>query len=406
MKFKCRACKNLLKKEVLDLGHQPPSNAYLRHEQLFTHEKTYPLKLYICESCWLAQLPEYAKAEDLFTNDYAYFSSTSSSWCKHAEKFVDLAKNKLSLNKQSFVVELASNDGYLLQYVKKRDIPCLGIEPTMAAAKVAKEKGIDTISKFFGSALAQEIIENSKFGLADLVVANNVVAHVPDINDFLKGIYTILKPSGTCSIEFPHILNLIKENQFDTIYHEHFSYFSLKVMRRIANEVGLFIEDVEEIPTHGGSLRVWFKKIKPLKISPIVEKILDCESKFQLDSLYCYQNFQERAFQVKLDFLSFLIQSKQKKLNIYGYGAAAKGNTLLNYLGVKNDLIKGIADKAKSKQGKFMPGSHIPIISIEELVKNKPDYIIVFPWNLISEIKAQLKGFKLITIMPKIKYWD
>ena len=319
---------------------------------------------------------------------------------------MDLAKNKLSLNKQSFVVELASNDGYLLQYVKKRDIPCLGIEPTMAAAKVAKEKGIDTISKFFGSELAQEIIENSKFGLADLVVANNVVAHVPDINDFLKGIYTILKPSGSCSIEFPHILNLIKENQFDTIYHEHFSYFSLKVMRRIASEVGLFIEDVEEIQTHGGSLRVWFKKIKPLKISPIVEKILDCESKFQLDSLFCYKNFQERAFQVKLDFLSFLIQSKQKKLNIYGYGAAAKGNTLLNYLGVKNDLIKGIADKAKSKQGKFMPGSHIPIISIEELVKNKPDYIIVFPWNLISEIKAQLKGFKLITIMPKIKYWD
>lgn len=286
MSFKCRFCNSSLTKEVIDLGSQPPSNAYLNSFNLSEKEITYPLKVFVCESCWLVQLPEHAKAEELFTPDYAYLSSTSHSWCKHAESFVDKAQKRLNLNKNSFVVELASNDGYLLNYVKERNIPCLGVEPTLAAAKIAREKGIETISDFFGSCLAKQIISSKKYsGMADLVVANNVLAHVPNINDFLKGINILLKPEGIASIEFPHLLNLIKGNQFDTIYHEHYSYFSLSVIKRIALSADLFIEDVEELSTHGGSLRVWLKKKKSKNISPQIDKILDKESRFKLEMI-------------------------------------------------------------------------------------------------------------------------
>lgn len=406
MSFKCRFCGTTLKNEVIDLGHQPPSNAYLTCEKLSEKEVTFPMKVYVCESCWLVQLPAHSKAEELFTADYAYFSSTSESWCNHAELYVNKAEKKLNLTSDSFVIELASNDGYLLQYVKAKSIPCLGIEPTMEAADESRRKGIKTISEFFGVKLAKKLLHNSSgCGQSDLIIANNVLAHVPDINDFLKGVNILLKPSGYLSVEFPHLLKLMEENQFDTIYHEHFSYLSLRVLERIANFAGLFIEDVEELSTHGGSLRVWFRKTKPKKISKQVKKVFDDEDKFQLEKLECYSNFQSKALSIKLNLLEILLKAKKNNKVIYAYGAAAKGNTLLNYLGVKNDLIKAVVDKAPSKQGKFLPGSHIPIVEIKELKENSPDFIIVFPWNLMDEISKVLKGYKLITAIPKVKFW-
>ena len=406
MSFKCRFCGTTLKNEVIDLGHQPPSNAYLKCENLSEKEVTFPMKVYVCESCWLVQLPAHSKAEELFTPDYAYFSSTSESWCNHAELYVNKAEKKLNLNSDSFVIELASNDGYLLQYVKAKSIPCLGIEPTMEAANESRKKGISTISEFFGVKLAKQLLNDSRFnGLSDLIIANNVIAHVPDINDFLKGVSLLLKPSGYFSVEFPHLLRLMQENQFDTIYHEHYSYFSLRVLERIANFAGLYIDDVEELSTHGGSLRVWFRKNKTNKITKDVTKVLDDEDKFQLENLECYSNFQSKALSIKLNLLEFLLNAKKNNQIIYAYGAAAKGNTLLNYLGVKNDLIKAVVDKAPSKQGKYLPGSHIPIVDIKELEQNSPDFVIVFPWNLISEISKVLKGHKLVTAIPNIKFW-
>ena len=407
MNFNCRFCNSPLTREVINLCNQPPSNSYLKSDDLKKSEITYPLKTYVCESCWLVQLPEHAKANQLFTDDYAYFSSTSASWCEHAEDFVVKAQSKLGLNNKSFVIELASNDGYLLQYLKKRNIPCLGIEPTLAAANQSRKKGIETISEFFGSKLAKKLIESSNYpNSADLIVANNVIAHVPDIKDFFEGISMILNKSGKLSIEFPHLLNLIKENQFDTIYHEHYSYLSLNVIQRIANNAGLYVEDVEELKTHGGSLRVWFNKNNLNQNSFNINRILTKEDEFGLETIHCYEDFQKRAFKVKIEFLDFLLEANKNKKNVFAYGAAAKGNTLLNYSGIKNDLIKGVVDKAKSKQGKFLPGSHIPIICIDELKAASPDYIIVFPWNLIEEIKKDLKGYKLITLIPEIKHWD
>ena len=406
MNYKCRHCESNLKDVVIDLGHQPPSNAYLTCEKLSEKEVTFPMKVYVCRSCWLVQLPAHSKPEELFTPDYAYFSSTSESWCNHAELYVNKAQKKLNLDSDSFVIELASNDGYLLQYVKAKSIPCLGIEPAMEAANESRRKGIKTISEFFGVKLAKQLLNDSSgSGQSDLIIANNVLAHVPDINDFLKGINLLLKPSGYLSVEFPHLLKLIEESQFDTIYHEHFSYLSLRVLERIANFAGLFIEDVEELSTHGGSLRVWFRKIKPTKVTKQVKKVFDDEEKFQLEKLECYSDFQSKALSIKLNLMEVLLNAKKNNKVIYAYGAAAKGNTLLNYLGVKNDLIKAVVDKAPSKQGKFLPGSHIPIVDIKELKENSPDFIIVFPWNLMDEISKALKGYKLITAIPKVKFW-
>jgi SAM-dependent methyltransferase len=381
------------------LGHQPPSNAYLRPEQLAFSEITYPLKVFVCTSCWLVQLPAHATAEELFTHDYAYFSSASSSWCAHAERFVATAVERLGLGPQSLVVELASNDGYLLQYVQQRGIPCLGIEPTHATAEAARAKGITTIERFFGAVLAAELES------ADLVVANNVLAHVPDINDFVTGIARLLKPTGRASIECPHMLRLLAGNQFDTIYHEHYSYLSLGAVARIAAAAGLDIVDVEELPTHGGSLRLWLAHKGTAKSTAAVSAVLAAEAAAGLETLAAYAGFQQRAEAAKHGLLEFLLQAKRQGLRVLGYGAAAKGNTLLNYAGIQADLLPAVADRAPSKQGRLLPGSHIPVISPEQLVNEGADTLLVLPWNLIEELRQQLPGTELVTAIPELRHW-
>jgi SAM-dependent methyltransferase len=393
----CRHCGSPLEHTVIDLGHQPPSNAYLRPEQLAEPEITYPLRVFVCTSCWLVQLPAHATAEELFTADYAYFSSTSSSWCAHAERFVDAAVERLGLGAQSHVVELASNDGYLLQYVKERGIPCLGVEPTHATAEAARAKGIPTMERFFGVALAEELES------ADLVIANNVLAHVPDINDFVAGIARLLKPTGRASIEFPHLLRLLEGNQFDTIYHEHYSYLSLRAVQRIAEAAGLMVADVEELPTHGGSLRVWLAHQGAAETNAGVAKALAAETTGGLESLRPYEGFQQRAETTKHGLLEFLLQAKREGRRVLGYGAAAKGNTLLNYAGIRADLLPAVADRAASKQGKLLPGSHIPVISPKQIDIFKPDTLLVLPWNLIKEVAADWPEQSLITAVPEVR---
>ena len=354
--YLCRHCGAPLGQHVVDLGRQPPSNAYLTAEQLALPEITYPLKVFVCTSCWLVQLPAHATSEELFTADYAYFSSTSKSWCEHAQHFVDDAITRLGLGAGSHVVELASNDGYLLQYMKQRGISCLGIEPTHATAEAARAKGIETIEQFFGEAFAQELVP------ADLIIANNVLAHVPDINDFVAGIARLLKPDGRASIEVPHLLRLLEGNQFDTIYHEHFSYLSLRVVQRIAARVALQVVDVEELSTHGGSLRLWLAHRGAAQPTAAVAKVMAAEADARLETLEAYAGFQQRAEAAKYDILKFLLNAKAEGKRVLGYGAAAKGNTLLNYAGIRADLLPAVADRAVSKQGHFLPGSHIPII--------------------------------------------
>jgi SAM-dependent methyltransferase len=395
----CRHCGSSLSHQVIDLGHQPPSNAYLSAEQLFGPEITYPLKVYVCIRCWLVQLPAHAVAEDLFTPDYAYFSSMSSTWCAHAERFVEAAIQRLGLGPSSLVVELASNDGYLLQYVQQRGIPCLGIEPTRATAEAARAKGIETIERFFGVGLAEELEP------ADLVIANNVLAHVPDINDFVAGIARLLKPEGRASIEFPHLLRLLEGNQFDTIYHEHYSYLSLRVVQRIACAAGLDLVDVEELPTHGGSLRIWLAHQGAAKPTAAMESVLAAEAAAGLETLEAYAGFQQRAEAAKHGLLEFLLQTKRDCRRVLGYGAAAKGNTLLNYAGIRVDLLPAVADRAPSKQGKHLPGSHIPVISPEQLAAEVPDALLVLPWNLIDELRQQLPGYELMTAIPELQHW-
>ena len=387
MTHACRHCGTPLGHTVLDLGNQPPSNAYLSVEQLSTPEITYPLQVYVCTSCWLVQLPAHASADELFTADYAYFSSTSSSWCAHAKRFASEAVERLCLGKNSYVVELASNDGYLLQYFKELGIPCLGIEPTRATAEASRAKGIETLERFFGLNLAQELDK------ADLIVANNVLAHVPDINDFLEGVAFLLKPKGRASLEFPHLLRLLEGNQFDTIYHEHYSYLSLGVVQRIANSCGLSVVDVEQLPTHGGSLRVWLAH--PDQAQPS-SKVLD---------ILANVNFQANAKRARDNLLEFLITAKRNGKLVLGYGAAAKGNTLLNYAGVRSELLSAVADRALSKQGRYLPYSHIPIINPEMIASYKPDYMLVLLWNLIDELRQQIPDINLVTAIPDLTHW-
>ena len=398
MSHSCRHCGSSLDHQVIDLGHQPPSNAYLSAEQLAGPELTYPLQVYLCTHCWLVQLPAHAAAKTLFTADYAYFSSTSSSWCTHAERFVDCAVDRLQLGVDSHVVELASNDGYLLQYVKRRGIPCLGIEPTRATAAAARAIGIQTLEEFFGLDLATTLEK------ADLVVANNVLAHVPDINDFLAGIQCLLKPEGLASIEFPHLLRLLEENQFDTIYHEHYSYLSLSVVERIAGKIGLKLVDVEQLPTHGGSLRLWLGHVDSVrKATDEVSRVRALEEAAGLETPGAWFNFQYRAETAKNDLLRFLLAEHEAGRSVLGYGAAAKGNTLLNYAGVRSDLLPAVADQAVSKQGKFLPGSHIPVITPEEFSKRDPQSVLVLPWNLLVEVKQQWTDRCLVTAIPSLR---
>jgi 2-polyprenyl-3-methyl-5-hydroxy-6-metoxy-1,4-benzoquinol methylase len=403
----CRFCSNNLTHEFVDLGFSPPSNSFLRHEQLNEPEVFYPLKIMVCDKCFLVQIDEFAKHEDIFSSEYAYFSSFSKSWLAHAKKYTDLMIEKFGFNQESQVIEIASNDGYLLQYFKDRGIPVLGIEPTANTAASAKDKGIDSIVEFFGSKLAHELVQ--KGIKADLLLGNNVLAHVPDINDFVEGMKIILNPQGVITMEFPHLLQLIGQNQFDTIYHEHFSYLSLITVTSIFNSHDLEIFDVEEIPTHGGSLRIYAKHIND-RTKPITDNIARLEEKemsFGLTQMPIYTNYQSKAEKIKNDFLEFLLSSQKEGKTVAAYGAAAKGNTLLNFCGVKKDLLSFVVDVSPHKQNKFLPGVHIPIVSIDILKAKKPDYVVILPWNIQKEIVEDLEfirnwGGQFIVAVPEL----
>jgi 2-polyprenyl-3-methyl-5-hydroxy-6-metoxy-1,4-benzoquinol methylase len=386
----CRFCNTPLSFEFLDLVNSPPSNSFLSIDQLNEPEIFYPLRVLVCDNCFLVQIDEYQKSSAIFNNDYVYFSSFSTSWLNHAKKYCEEVVKRLSLNQNSKVIEVASNDGYLLQFFLEKNIPVLGIEPTANTAKIASDKGIETITQFFGTALADELA--SKGILADLLIGNNVLAHVPDINDFVAGMKRVLTPTGTITMEFPHLIQMINQNQFDTIYHEHFSYLSLFTVKKIFFQQGLEIYDVDEISTHGGSLRIYAKHLDDTskQVSTSVSDLVSKEKLLGVDTLTYYKDFNTNVDQIKIDFLSFLIEQKKNGKKVVGYGAAAKGNTLLNYCGVKKDLISFVVDANPNKQGKYLPGSHIPVVSEDLLKQFQPNFVVIFPWNLSAEIMNQL----------------
>lgn len=384
----CRHCDSPLSHVFLDLGFAPPSNAYLCDRDLRAPEVWLPLKLYVCDRCWLVQTEDYTRAEDLFRSDYAYFSSTSCTWLEHAQRYADEMRQRLELNSNNFVVEIASNDGYLLKNFVAANIPCLGIEPTGSTARAAEELGIPVLRAFFNHALAQCLAADGK--QADLLIGNNVYAHVPDINDFTAGLKTLLKPGGTITLEFPHLLRLIEQAQFDTVYHEHYSYLSLHTVRQIFARAGLRVWDVEALPTHGGSLRIFgCHENDPRAETSRVAAILAEEHHAGLQELAIYRSFQGRIESIKHGLLSFLLEQKFNGRKVAAYGAAAKGNTLLNFSGIRSDLLAFVCDAAPSKQGRFLPGSHIPIRAPETLLDERPAWLIVFPWNILDEIVQQ-----------------
>jgi SAM-dependent methyltransferase len=404
--MRCRHCEELLVHTFLDLGFAPPSNAYLLTSQLNNSERYYPLKLMVCTNCWLVQAESYSTADELFSSDYAYFSSVSSTWLEHAAKFARSMIQRLRLNPSSLVIEVASNDGYLLQNFVAAGIPCLGIEPTASTADAAETLGIPVLRQFFTEALARTIAGGRP---ADLIVGNNVLAHVPDINDFVRGLKVVLKPGGTITLEFPHLMRLIEHTQFDTVYHEHYSYLSLYAVKRIFANAGLRVSDVEELSTHGGSLRVFgCHEDDPRPDTQTTASILDSEEQAGLRAIGVYKEFQKRADVVKDNLLSFLIETKRMGRTIAAYGAAAKGSTLLNYAGIKPDLLPFVCDAASSKQGKFLPGSHIPIVGPSALREFKPDLVLILPWNIANEVMCQHAyvrqwGGRFATAVPEIR---
>ena len=404
--MKCLHCNTKISK-VIDLGFMPPANDYINDINDLSYEKHYPLKVFFCKKCFLLQTNNILKSEDLFKKDYAYFSSFSSTWLDHAKRFCDDITKNLDLSKKNFIIEIASNDGYLLKNFVKKKIPCLGIEPALNASKIARRLGIKVINNFFSYKLSKELLK--KYNKPDLIIANNVLAHVPDVNDLLKGIVNILSKEGVITIEFQHLYNIIKKIQFDTIYHEHFSYFSLIAVSNIFKRIGLKIWHVEEIPTHGGSLRLYASHgNSKYKINKSFNKIISKEIKLGLNKLETYKNFNKKILKIKTDTLKFLIDQKNHRKIVIGYGAAAKGNTLLNYFGIKEDLLNFVVDKSFVKLGKFIPGSHIKIESPSIIKKLKPNYIIILPWNLSSEIARELNytkkwNCKLIILIPKLK---
>lgn len=408
--MKCRHCCTELTHTFLDLGFAPPSNAYLTKEDLKKPEKYYPLKVMVCDKCWLVQTEDYAQADELFDSEYAYFSSTSSGWLEHARQYSEKVIKEFGLNENSLVIEVASNDGYLLKNFLEKKIPCLGIEPTASTARAAKALGITVLQEFFGEELGKKLSQENR--QADLIAGNNVYAHVPDINDFTRGLKVALKPGGTITLEFPHLMRLIEFNQFDTIYHEHFSYLSLQTVSQIFKVAGLRIWNVEEIPTHGGSLRIYGCHLEDArKTSPTVEHVLREEKKRGLQDLSVYEAFQSKADEIKNNFVEFLITQKKRGKIVAAYGAAAKGNTLMNYAGIKTDLLAFVCDAAVAKQNKFMPGSHIPIVSPTHLHQQEVDYVVIFPWNISQEVKkvnaGLLKGkVKFVTFVPSIAQAD
>jgi SAM-dependent methyltransferase len=403
---KCRHCGNASFIPFADLRSCPPSNSLLTAEELDQPEVYYPLVVTVCDRCFLGQVDEEKKAAEIFDSDYVYFSSYSRSWLEHCERFADMAVERFGLGPGSQVVEVASNDGYLLQYFAARGVPVLGVEPTANTAAVAIAKGIPTIVDFFGRRLAEERLK----GTADLICGNNVFAHVPDINDFAAGLKAALAPGGVVSLEFPHFLRLIDQVQFDTIYHEHFSYLSLGTTDAIFASQGLKLFDVEEIPTHGGSLRVFAAhdgdESKPRGTA--VDRVLDAEKCAGMRARGIYESFQPRVDRVRDDFLKFLLDQRAAGAKVVGYGAAAKGNTLLNYCGIKgNELVGFVADLSPHKQGRFLPGSHIPVVAPERIDAEKPDFIVIFPWNLQQEVMDQLAhvrewGARFVVAIPEL----
>lgn len=381
----CRHCGEPLQHTFIDLGFAPPSNSYLTEQELSAPELYFPLKLKVCDACWLVQTEDYAQADLFFSKDYAYFSSTSTSWLAHAAAYSAEMIKRFELTERSFVIEVASNDGYLLRNFVAARIPCLGVEPTDSTANAAEKIGVPVLREFFGETLARRLAAEGK--QADLIAGNNVYAHVPDINDFTRGLKAALKPDGTITLEFPHLMRLIESVQFDTVYHEHFSYLSLHTVAKIFAQAGLRVFDVEELSTHGGSLRVFGCHAEDSRVdASSVASVLSAEENFGLRQLSTYQCFQEKVDRLKDDFVIFLIEQKRAGKTVAGYGAAAKGNTFLNYAGVKSDLLKFVCDAAPSKQNKFLPGSHIPVFSPAKLKECKPDVVVILPWNISTEI--------------------
>jgi C-methyltransferase C-terminal domain/Putative zinc binding domain/Methyltransferase domain len=410
MTTNCRFCGSELTQSFVDLGVSPPSQSFRRPEQLNEVEYFYPLHPMVCGSCFLVQVPAFVAVEDIF-REYAYYSSYSTSWLEHSSRYVAMISERLSLGTSSFVCELASNDGYLLQYFLGKGPKILGVEPSYNCAKDAEEKGIQTLTEFFGIDLARLI--RKEHGAADLIIGNNVLAQVPDLNDFVSGMAELLAPTGTVTLEWPHLLRLMDENQFDTIYHEHFGYFSLLTMEKIAAAHGLRVYDVEELDTHGGSLRVYLchQDFAGVTTSPALAKVHQDEEAFGLLSLDGYLGFKDKVEKVKHDFLEFLINAKRAGQTVVGYGAPAKSNTLLNYAGIRTDLIEFTVDLNPYKQGLFTPGTQIPIRGPEAIEAAKPDYVVIMPWNLRKEITEQLKpvaewGGKLVVAIPALEVID
>lgn len=403
----CRFCQTELTHTFIDLVNSPASNSFLTKEQLNEPETFYPLKVFTCHNCFLVQIDEYKKSDAIFNSEYVYFSSYSTSWLAHAKAYTEKMIHKFRFDGGSQIVEIASNDGYLLQYFKEKDIPVLGIEPTANTAAVAAGKGIESVTAFFGTALAEKLVtENRK---ADLLLGNNVLAHVPDIVDFVKGMKLLLKETGVITMEFPHLMQLVDNNQFDTIYHEHFSYLSFFTVKQIFESAGFTLFDVEELPTHGGSLRIYAKhQDATYAVTENVALLLEKENRKGISRLSYYEGFQSKALNVKLELNQFLIDSKKEGKKIAAYGAAAKGNTLLNYCGIKNDLIDYVVDANPNKQGKWLPASHIPVMSETQLRNDQPDYVLILPWNLEKEILEQLSyikdwGGKFVIPIPSLK---
>lgn len=405
----CRFCNQCLEQTFVDLGMSPLANAFLTQEQITSAEKFYPLHTYICENCFLVQLEQFETPKQIFS-DYAYFSSYSESWLRHAKAYTELMLERFDLNQNSQVIEIASNDGYLLQYFQEKAIPVLGIEPAANVARVAEEKGISTLVQFFGVETAKELVERGK--QADLLLGNNVLAHVPDLNDFVAGMKIVLKSNGIFTMEFPHLLQLIEQNQFDTIYHEHFSYFSFLTVEKIFAAHNLTLFDVEELPTHGGSLRIYGRHdyAENIGISARVAQLKEKEIQARLSRIETYVGFGEKVKATKRKFLSFLINAKNQDKRIAGYGAPAKGNTLLNYCGIRTDFIDYTVDRSPYKQGLFLPGTHIPIYHPDRIRETKPDYLLILPWNLKDEIMGQMAeirewGGKFVVPIPEVQVY-
>jgi SAM-dependent methyltransferase len=405
--MKCRHCQAPLSEIFIDLGSAPASNAFLRPEQLDQPEMHFPLKVFTCGECRLVQMDEVQRHDALFSDDYVYFSSYSSSWVEHARQFVSLAAERLSLDERSLVLEIASNDGYLLQHVRARGVPCVGIEPTASTAQAARSKQIECIEAFFSREFACRFVAQRQ--QADLIIGNNVLAHVPDINDFVAGLAVALAPQGCITMEFPHLLQLVQHGQFDTIYHEHFSYLSFGTVQRIFAAQDLCLWDVETLPTHGGSLRIWAQHADHKRqVHPRVAQMLDQEARAGANEVAFYHGLQTKAHKIKNDLLAFLIDQRRAGKTVVAYGAAAKGNTLLNYAGIRPDLLPYVVDASPHKQGRFLPGSRIPVVDENELQRTRPDFVLILPWNLRQEITAQLNyvrkwGGQFVTAVPDLE---